>query len=87
MRRRTGRFFRHCCGAASRFAPKGTPQFVVAKLQKDFAAVLQMPDVKQNLEKQGAQPSGMPTAEFARFVQAERAKFQAIVKAGSIKQH
>lgn len=68
------------------FAPRGTPQEVVAKLQKDFSTVLNMPDVKENLEKQGAQPSGMPTQEFVKFVQSEREKFQAIVKVGQITQ-
>ena len=68
------------------FVPKGTPAPVIAKLQKDMAEVLHMPDVKQTLEAQGAQPSGMPTAEFSRFVASERAKFQAIVKAGNVKE-
>lgn len=68
------------------FAPKGIAQPIVAKIQKDISTVLHMPDVKQNLEQQGAQPSGMPTAEFAKFVQTERTKFQAIVKAGHITQ-
>lgn len=67
------------------FVPKGTPQPVVAKIQRDIAEVLRMPDVKQTLEKQGAQPSGMATAEFGEFVKSERKKFQAIVKAGNIK--
>lgn len=68
------------------FVPKGTPQPVVAKIQQDIAEVLRLPDVKETLEKQGAQPSGMPTAEFAEFVKSERRKFEAIVKAGNLKQ-
>lgn len=67
------------------WVPKGTPEPVVAQIQRDMAAVLQMPDVKDTLEKQGAQPSGMPTAEFAKFVQGERKKFEAIVKAANLK--
>ena len=67
------------------WVPKGTPEPVIARIQSDIAAVLKMPDVKETLEKQGAQPSGMPTAEFARFVQAERKKFEAIVKAANLK--
>jgi tripartite-type tricarboxylate transporter receptor subunit TctC len=66
------------------WVPKGTPEAVIAQVQRDIAAVLQMPDVKETLEKQGAQPSGMPTAEFARFVQSERKKFEAIVKAAML---
>ncbi|WBY03136.1 tripartite tricarboxylate transporter substrate binding protein [Ramlibacter tataouinensis] len=62
------------------WVPKGTPEPIVAQIQRDIAAVLQMPEVKDTLEKQGAQPSGMPTAEFAKFVRGERKKFEAIVK-------
>jgi tripartite-type tricarboxylate transporter receptor subunit TctC len=68
------------------FVPKGTPQRIVDKIQHDVAQVLSMPDVKESLERQGAEPSGMPTAEFAQFVKSERKKFEAIVKAANLKQ-
>jgi tripartite-type tricarboxylate transporter receptor subunit TctC len=68
------------------FVPKGTPQAVVDKIQHDIAQVLALPDVKANLEQQGAEPGGMPTAEFAAFVASERMKFGAIVKAANLKQ-
>ena len=68
------------------FVPKGTPDAVVQKIQKDMAEVLRMPDVKVALEKQGAQPSGMPTAEFASYLTSERKKFEQIVKAANIQQ-
>lgn len=68
------------------FVPHGTPDAVVVRLQKDMADVLKMPDVKEALEKQGAQPSGMATAEFEALVKSERQKFSAIVKAANIKE-
>lgn len=68
------------------FVPKGTPDAVVVRVQKDLADVLKMPEVKEALEKQGAQPSGMPTVEFESLVKSERAKFAAIVKAANIKE-
>lgn len=67
------------------FVPAKTPDVVVQRIQKDIAEVLQTADVRDSLEKQGAQPSGMPTAEFAEFVKSERQKFAGIVKAGNIK--
>jgi tripartite-type tricarboxylate transporter receptor subunit TctC len=67
------------------FVPAGTPDKLVQTIQKDFAAVLNMPEVRESLEKQGAQPSGMPTAEFEAFVKSERKKFSDIVKTGGIK--
>lgn len=68
------------------FVPKGTPKPIVDRIQADIAEVLRMPDVKQALEKQGAQPSGMPTAEFAEFVKSERRKFEAIVKSANLRE-
>lgn len=68
------------------FVPKGTPKAVVDKIQHDVALVLAMPDVKTNLESQGAEPSGMSTAEFQAFVASERKKFGAIVKAADLKE-
>jgi tripartite-type tricarboxylate transporter receptor subunit TctC len=66
------------------WAPAGTPDNIVQKIQQDIAAVLQMPELRATLEKQGAEPSGMPTAEFEAFVKAEREKFGKIVKASNL---
>ena len=68
------------------FVPRGTSDTIVQKLQKDMAEVLKLPEVKEALEKQGAQPSGMPTAEFEALVKSERLKFASIVKAANIKE-
>ena len=67
------------------FVPAKTPDALVQKIQKDVAAVLQLAEVRSLLEKQGAEPSGMPTAEFVEFVRSERKKFASVVKAGNIK--
>lgn len=68
------------------FVPGGTPDAVVQKLQADFADVLASPEVKTALEKQGATPSGMPTAEFQAFLKAERQKYGEVVKNANIQQ-
>jgi tripartite-type tricarboxylate transporter receptor subunit TctC len=66
------------------FVPAGTPDGVVERIQQDVAAVLHMPDVRKALVAQGAEPSGMPTAEFRALVDRERQKFSGIVKAGNL---
>jgi tripartite-type tricarboxylate transporter receptor subunit TctC len=66
------------------WAPAGTPNDIVQKIQQDIAAVLQLPQLRATLLKQGAEPSGMPTAEFEAFVKAERAKFGKIVQASGL---
>ncbi len=68
------------------FVPAKTPEPVVRQIRDDIAEVLAMPEVRDTLVKQGAEPSGMRTAEFASFVQSEREKFRQIVKAARIEQ-
>ena len=66
------------------FVPAKTPEAVVQKIQRDVAEVLALPEVRDILLKQGAEPSGMPTAEFETFLHAERNKFRRIVQAAHI---
>ena len=66
------------------FVPAKTPEPVVRKIQQDIAEVLALPEVRDTLMKQGAEPGGLPTAEFAAFVQAERIKFRTVVQAARI---
>ena len=54
------------------------------KIQKDVVDVLRMPEVKETLEKQGAQPGNMTMAEFQSFSSSESKKFAAIVKTAKI---
>ena len=68
------------------FVPARTPDAVVQQIQHDVAEVLALPEVHDTLKKQGADPSGMPTAEFERFVQAQRQAFGKIVAGAKIEQ-
>jgi tripartite-type tricarboxylate transporter receptor subunit TctC len=66
------------------YVPSGTPNAIAQKIQKDIVDVLRMPDVKDTLEKQGAQPGNMSMAEFQSFSNSESKKFGAIVKTAKI---
>jgi len=66
------------------YVPSGTPNAIAQKIQKDIIDVLQMPEVKNTLEKQGAQPGNMTMAEFQSFSSSESKKFGAIVKTAKI---
>ena len=46
-----------------------------------------MPDVKDALEKQGAQPGNMSMQEFQAFSNSESKKFEQIVKKAQIDQN
>ena len=66
------------------YVPSGTPNTIALKIQKDIVDVLRMPEVKDTLEKQGAQPGNMTMAEFQSFSNSESKKFGAIVKTAKI---
>src|SRR5689334_17162867 len=62
------------------FAPRGTPQPVIDRLNKEINAVLAQPDVKARLEAAGAVVTPMSVAEFREFVQRESAKYLSVIK-------
>jgi len=62
-------------------APAGTPSDIVNRIQQESAKALSAPALKERLLAQGAIPSGMPPAEFAKFIAAETKKWAGVVKA------
>ncbi len=65
-------------------APKGTPAEVVQKIQRDVAQVLKDPDVQQKIQGLGADPGGMPPAEFRARIQREIELWARVAKAAKI---
>jgi tripartite-type tricarboxylate transporter receptor subunit TctC len=62
-------------------APAGTPQDVVAALNKEVNRALQQADVRKRLlEAEGADPSPLAPAEFAQFITSELRKYADIVR-------
>jgi len=62
------------------FAPRGTPQPVIDRLNKEINGVLAQPDVKARLEAAGAVVTAMSVAEFKSFVHGESAKYLNVIK-------
>lgn len=60
--------------------PVGTPQPIVDKIHTDLVAVLQMPDVKQQLGALGAVVVGNTPEQFAAWNRSEIAKWAKAVK-------
>jgi len=66
-------------------APAGTPRDVVAKMNQAFVAALQSPEAKTRFASLLAEPVTSSPDEFGRFMQAELAKYQKIVKLSGAK--
>lgn len=61
-------------------APKGTPQPVVDRLQKEFKAALADPQVQERLKALGAVPQGSSAAEFGTYMAAEAERWGGVIR-------
>ncbi len=61
-------------------APAGTPHDIVEKLQKEIAARLLVPETRESMASQGAEPVASTPEQFAAFIRAEMAKWSAVIK-------
>jgi tripartite-type tricarboxylate transporter receptor subunit TctC len=66
-------------------APKGTPTEVVTILNNSIRKIIAQQDVKDTWAKQGALPLVMTPTEFTKYLEADIAKWSAIVKSAGIK--
>ncbi|HEX7867828.1 MAG TPA: tripartite tricarboxylate transporter substrate binding protein [Variovorax sp.] len=66
------------------FAPKGTPPDVVARLNKEIAAVLRQPEVAKSFESQGMVPASSTPAEFGVLTKKDADRWATVVKQGNI---
>ncbi|HEY7743093.1 MAG TPA: tripartite tricarboxylate transporter substrate binding protein [Burkholderiales bacterium] len=66
-------------------APAGAPPGVVKRLHGEVAAILKLPEMQKWFVTEGAEPADMSTAQFAKFILSEMAKWGKVVKAAGIK--
>jgi len=66
------------------FAPAGPPAAAVAKLNGEINAILQQPDVRDLLAKQGMIPAGGPPDRMGDLVKRELVRWDRVVKAAKI---
>jgi tripartite-type tricarboxylate transporter receptor subunit TctC len=67
-------------------APKGTPRAIQERLNKEVAAALNDPKVKQAFEKAGAQTMALPLDQAKKFHKDEIVKYHDIIVKAGIKQ-
>jgi len=62
------------------FAPKGTPEAIVARLNQEIAAAAKHPDVRKRMTDVGAEPSGSTQAEMRAMLREQIAKVKPMVE-------
>ena len=67
-------------------APANTPRDVVARISAEAARALQKPEIVQALAAIGATPIGSNPEEFARYLQADIAKWDELLKKAGVAQ-
>lgn len=66
------------------WAPAATPRPVLQKLAADIRAAMTAPEVREQYAKLGIEPGTLFLDDFARFVRAEMAKYEKVVKRADI---
>lgn len=66
-------------------APHGTPEAVLDKMSAAIDAAMKTPAIAEKLKGLGIEPIGGTRASFVQFVDAERARLGAVVKATGMK--
>jgi len=62
------------------FVPASTPKPIISKLNAGIADSLKLPDMREYLKAQGADPEGDTPEHFAIYVQSELRKWAKVVK-------
>jgi tripartite-type tricarboxylate transporter receptor subunit TctC len=67
------------------FAPGGTPRDVVGKVSADVGRILALPEARQRLAEQGAEPAPSTPEAFTAFVNADIAKWLDLARRADIR--
>jgi tripartite-type tricarboxylate transporter receptor subunit TctC len=66
-------------------APARTPRAIVMQLSETIARIVKQPEVIERLRANGDEPTFLPPAEYARYIEREIATWKRVVQAGNIK--
>jgi tripartite-type tricarboxylate transporter receptor subunit TctC len=61
-------------------APAKTPSPIIAKLHREIARILALPEVRERFVAVAAEPVGSPPAEFRAYIQSEIGRWAAVAK-------
>ena len=66
-------------------APAATPKDIVNKLSAEIAAIMNLPDIKEQLAHQGLESYTTTPEQFSQLILADTARFQKVIKAANLK--
>jgi tripartite-type tricarboxylate transporter receptor subunit TctC len=66
-------------------APAGTPRPIILKLNQEIVKVTRLPDVQEQLSREGAESISSTPEQFAALVRSEMAKWSKVVKQAGIR--
>src|SRR5262249_56351616 len=66
-------------------APAGTPNEIISALQREIAAIIALPDVKERLPALGFEAVGSTPKEFAHRIKVETEIWGKVIRAANIK--
>jgi len=67
------------------FAPAGTPEAIVNKISQEIARAIQLPDVREFMAREGAEPVGSTPQEFATFFRNEVDRYAKVIRSANIR--
>lgn len=68
------------------FAPRGTPEAILDKMNKAIDAAIKSPELRARLIPQGIQPIGGTRADFSKFLAGEKARLGPIARSANMKE-
>jgi tripartite-type tricarboxylate transporter receptor subunit TctC len=69
------------------FAPAGTPNEIVGKLNREIVAMINAPEVQERIKREGAHPVGSTPEQFAARFANEIAKWKKVAKDSGLATH
>ncbi|MEN3352789.1 MAG: putative tricarboxylic transport rane protein [Betaproteobacteria bacterium] len=67
------------------FVPARTPAAVIARLNRELASVLSMPEIQARFTASGVETVGSTPEEFAETIKSEMARLGSVIKAAGIR--
>jgi len=67
------------------FAPAATPRAIITRLHSEVARAVNLPDLKERLTAEGAEPVANTPEDFAAYLRRELPKWAKVVKAAGIR--